>query len=60
MLKFGDREERAWVRGFLFAYYLERGFSVTEAHAKSGEVPEHLMADLPHWIHGQEAPDPVG
>lgn len=40
----------AWVQGYLFGYYLERGYGVLDALEKAGwDVPEHLEESVPFW-----------
>lgn len=41
-----------WTQGFMFAYWLERGYDVDEAHALSQlpeRIPEHLSFSMLKW-----------
>lgn len=44
-----DPAAKAWAEGFLFAYFLERGWTAQEALKKAREtLPEH-QSDLIPW-----------
>lgn len=44
------RKADAWVQGYLFGYYLNRGYSIAEAtELARGDVPGHLVEDVPVW-----------